>query len=1504
LSDSATALNNIPVVSGATITDTITYLVKQEDTRNGCFSDYSVAQVYLLPKPAAEISTLNNQFNICAGEQISLVLSNTQKFSSIVWDIRSTAPSGLPFLIQTQGTGASFVHRPDTTSLYIARATTIDGCEYSYEQLVSVQSLPEKPMIRDYEYCQYEDPTVITASALENNNVLLWYRDNGSTDTLTVLPAPSTDSVGTFYRYVQQYDLVTGCASEFDTAVIVIRSLPLAPVAKTYFICKSSPEDTLNVNRGPYSASYLSNLNVEWFDANDNSLDTIPAISTSDTGTSVYYVRHVNKFTGCTSPKVQLSAEVYQVQVDTIITSDATCYDYSDGILSVLATGPYPVTWNYILGDSVTSPSYPSGSSLGIGAGSYEVVAQDSASCSSVRYNQNKFFSINQLDPIRITQILASRPSCHDTNDASIEIMATGRDQLLYSIDNGGNLQTSNLFEGLSPYTQSSTSSNQVRRIYDIQVTDSIGCPVYQRTSQPDSSASKSVVVGITTNNGSQSVGGYDPLLGEGVAISTNYSGSNSLFWSPNGNLKITENASWLTLTVPYNSIQNTGVSYSKKLAGSSEMVLTRYIAIQLSELNGSDTIVKVIATEDVLNVNGTSATASSLPTGINGGQAVINYNISDEGIDPGLYKIDIASYHRAKLTTTTINDTVSVQAFTGSTFAGTMDVELFEGPKSSFRLETTLPTTMTTAGVHNDISCWGSENGRIDISWSSTNDVYVSVDSGATYTSDSTGFGYLFYDGLDSGSYYVTLRDENNCYVYYDEIRSYELRSPGPIVLDSILVTPNSCYDPEVNGVENDDAVIQMFAHGGIIPDNDDINYVAPQLVYSVEGGQLGSWSTQNTFASLDTGWYHLKVSNLKNTLQDPMGCVNEYMINPYYYVDQPDSLRLDSLYYIPVQCYDSTDAFVEFYASGGNNISYSLDTLNFQTGSLFENVGPAEYFPTIEDDKNCPTYYYHKAQKTYLDIRDSIEIEEPSPMFINFVTSDLQCNEVFDSSSIEVVIIGGNIDPNTSYDPNNPATYRDSLQGFVYEWSFDSTSAVQGQYGYFIDTLSWNRADSLWAGTYNLYVEDYKGCFVEGSVTLNQPDSIRLDSIYTRPVSCWDSSNAILEIYASGGNGLFYSTDSVPDTSQVVNWSFTTSYYTLSQGDTSYVYLRDTLNQDCFVDYKADRFHFAEVLDTFTVDTAIVTPVLCFGDTTGTILVQTSGGLNPLFNFDTLSTAFDTIGFITVPSDSVYITVTDINGCTPKDTMAYTAITRKLFVPQPDPLVVLAATDSNVFCAEDTTGIISAFVAGGTTPYDILWTSGDTTLADSSVSAGLYYIEVIDTNGCYAWDSTSVFAIDSDCDLIADSIETYVDYDLDGLPNAYDLDSDNDGLPDSLEYDYNRDGIPLDDCDGDGWPNYLDPDMCEFYIPSVITPNSDGDNDALFIPGLQYFNNFKFTVFNSMGNKVYQVENSNINFNGSTSGTVVWSTNGSLPSGTYYYVLEIRPNKWTQTGYIFLAR
>jgi hypothetical protein len=64
-----------------------------------------------------------------------------------------------------------------------------------------------------------------------------------------------------------------------------------------------------------------------------------------------------------------------------------------------------------------------------------------------------------------------------------------------------------------------------------------------------------------------------------------------------------------------------------------------------------------------------------------------------------------------------------------------------------------------------------------------------------------------------------------------------------------------------------------------------------------------------------------------------------------------------------------------------------------------------------------------------------------------------------------------------------------------------------------------------------------------------------------------------------------------------------------------------------------------------------------------------------------------------------------------------------------------------------------------------------------------------------------------DSDDDGLADADEGIADADSDGLPNYLDLDSDGDNIPDGDE--------GLDDPDGDGWPNCVDFD-------------SDGDGDA----------------------------------------------------------------------------
>ena len=700
-----------------------------------------------------------------------------------------------------------------------------------------------------------------------------------------------------------------------------------------------------------------------------------------------------------------------------------------------------------------------------------------------------------------------------------------------------------------------------------------------------------------------------------------------------------------------------------------------------------------------------------------------------------------------------------------------------------------------------------------------------------------------------DTGHYYFKVRNEDLITGCFSMLTVIEAIVYQHYIESVIFDNSTTCYN-------DSDAVVTVGVQG---PFNTNWFYV------NQNGWESGEFA-DSTSAMVPAGQYFVYT-------RDTAGCETHLdTAIDYYIVQEPDQLKLDSVYIVSqVQCYDSTDAIIQLWASGGNIIEYSVDSLSFQDSALFVGLGPDEYWPTIRDNKGCEWIN----ESRY----DSLDLIEPNPIYVNFTTEDLFCANDF-NGEISATVQGGNWD-------STEINY-----GWNYLWVYDSTTAEYGQNGYHLN-LHNPVMDSLWAGDYFLTVNDYKGCWLLDTVTLNQPDSVIVDSIYSRNVTCYDSSNAIIQIFAKGGTSLLYGLDPLG--------TFTTQTYwdILSQGDTLFATVQDT--NSCFVSYKDARQVIFDSLPVFKATDIIITEPLCFNDSTGRIEVITKGGSYPLLNIDSTSNAYsDSLVFRSLPSDTVYITVTDTNACTPQY-----GFNRVVYIPQPERLKVLAITDSNVLCFEDTTGIISGTVTGGTLPYDILWTNGTTALYDSAVAGGLYYLEVIDGNECYAFDSTVVGSFDRDCDGIPDSVETFSDCDWDGIPNAYDLDSDNDGLPDALEYDYDRNGIVGDDCDGDGVPNYCDPDICEFFIPSVITPNFDGSNDALEIPGLQYFGNYKFTVFNIYGNKIFESENQGSGFGGTTQNQVVWFSNdGELPSGTYFYVLEIRPNKWRQSGYIYIAR
>lgn len=97
------------------------------------------------------------------------------------------------------------------------------------------------------------------------------------------------------------------------------------------------------------------------------------------------------------------------------------------------------------------------------------------------------------------------------------------------------------------------------------------------------------------------------------------------------------------------------------------------------------------------------------------------------------------------------------------------------------------------------------------------------------------------------------------------------------------------------------------------------------------------------------------------------------------------------------------------------------------------------------------------------------------------------------------------------------------------------------------------------------------------------------------------------------------------------------------------------------------------------------------------------------------------------------------------------------------------------------------------------------------------------------------------------------------------------------------------------------VDKDPCDYdpVIHNVITPNGDGKNDVWEIENLKFYPNTKVEVFDKLGDKVYEQ-----NHYGAP-----WWDGGSLPSGVYYYVVDLgRPNLDTgvqkYTGYILIKR
>ena len=264
----------------------------------------------------------------------------------------------------------------------------------------------------------------------------------------------------------------------------------------------------------------------------------------------------------------------------------------------------------------------------------------------------------------------------------------------------------------------------------------------------------------------------------------------------------------------------------------------------------------------------------------------------------------------------------------------------------------------------------------------------------------------------------------------------------------------------------------------------------------------------------------------------------------------------------------------------------------------------------------------------------------------------------------------------------------------GYSYAWSNAATTA----------TIS-----GLVPNTYDVTVTDSKLCTVTADAIITQPPSAFAATVDSVNVKCFGASTGSITLTLSGGSSPY----------GVVHWSggaTGTSRTGLAAGSYSYT---------------ATDAHLCTVTGTVTITqpasalAVAVTPteVLCFGNSTGSIVLALSGGTTPYPAVTWRDGPTGTSRTNLAAGNYSYI-ATDANGCTDSATVTIT---------QPASAFAVAEDSVNVKCFGASTGSITLTLSGGTTPYNIVtWADGATGTSRTGLAAGSYSYTASDAHNC----------------------------------------------------------------------------------------------------------------------------------------------------------------------------
>ncbi|MER3318110.1 MAG: T9SS type A sorting domain-containing protein [Allomuricauda sp.] len=667
-----------------------------------------------------------------------------------------------------------------------------------------------------------------------------------------------------------------------------------------------------------------------------------------------------------------------------------------------------------------------------------------------------------------------------------------------------------------------------------------------------------------------------------------------------------------------------------------------------------------------------------------------------------------------------------------------------------------------------NDVYCYSGSDGRIEIeaSGGTGSDYQYRVNNQGNWKSFNNGNVNILSD-LAADDYIVQVRDGNQCEGTSEDDSETIIEPLQPISAELF-----GLVEPTAYGFT--DGSITVDVSGGTLYQNNSYNYTwhdEDDNPINITSAQYVNNVYRITLENVTAGTYTLTVTDANyNQADNKGGC----MLVEDFELTGPPQLQLTVEETLPISCNSannynnpSNDGQLTAIASGGvppydyfwskKDDNDDWQAIPNNNSEVLSNLEAGEYSVNIVDANNITIGIYENNQ---LQQATPLEyaLEEPELLTVQIDKTDINCFGGADGTA--TAIVSGGTPP------------------FEYLWSTGETAET---------------AEGLWFGNHTVYVLDARGCEAEAEVTIDQPDTpvSITNPEYVQPTA-YGFTDGSITVQVNGGtpfndDSYYYewrdgqnkiinttSAEVTPDGYAIQANDIPAGTYTITITDANYE--NAVQKEGCTY---VDEFVLTEP-PPLEVSVEQTIPISCNGGNQfnnpsddGQLLATASGGVpfDPLMdgqyayiytwkkkdeqnNWQIIPNVTGNV-LDNVDAGEYAVNIEDANGIILGiyvDNVLQEPTDYEYPVQETDP-ITLQLDKMDVSCFNDNDGFATVAIEGGMPPYDISWSSGAHTEVAENLTAGTYFVYVVDFYGC---EVSAQVTIDQPEELAINVIET----------------------------------------------------------------------------------------------------------------------------------------------------